>query len=649
MLLVAGFVWSFPPPAASAAKKAGAEFNPMPPPVDGTITIRAGNYIGTTTTETAKFSKQVFSSSDCSTGGGSIDMITGVDSTTGISFPLGSSSSVLLTVPLSGLYFSRVSEQNGPFVGVQTADNSYFSSIISQDSTDGHVCIQGFDGPGERIYKMQFYAGIQLFDACGTESFSYRPGDTITIKVSGGVTFEPNAHRLLGAGGSPNECTFLPGMGPFVNVTSDPFTYDFTLPASDADILAGCSGSTTSILGNWRIVTYDPSCGCNRNDLHFTVASDAPVPSCNTLTCPTDITTPNDSGSCGAAVTYTTPTASGPATVSCDHPSGSTFPVGTTLVTCTSSAGPTCSFNVTVNDTENPTITAPPGFNVATDSNSCVATGVSLGAPATHDNCSVSSVTNDAPATFPLGPTTVTWTVNDNHGHSATAQQLIKVVDTVPPALSVPSDSSAFANANCQAAIPDVVAGSSANDNCGGVTITQTPAAGTLVGAGSHSVMVTAKDSAGNQTSKVVHFNVIDNTPPTITLNGNAINLWPPNHQYETVQVSDLVAGAGDGCDATVSLASVYISRVSSDEAENSKGDGNTVNDIVIAADCKSVQLRAERDGSGNGRVYTITFKVRDSSGNSSTAAAKVTVPKSQNGSPAIDDGPHFIVNSNCP
>src|SRR6185436_1388698 len=107
------------------------------------ITIKSGNYLYPTTTETAKFTKQIFPSTDCSGVGGSIDMVTGVDSTTGISFPLGSSSSVLLTIPSSGLYFDRVSEQNGPFVGAQTADNSYFSSIISQNSSDGHVCIQG--------------------------------------------------------------------------------------------------------------------------------------------------------------------------------------------------------------------------------------------------------------------------------------------------------------------------------------------------------------------------------------------------------------------------------------------------------------------------------------------------------------------------
>ena len=104
-----------------------------------------------------------------------------------------------------------------------------------------------------------------------------------------------------------------------------------------------------------------------------------------------------------------------------------------------------------------------------------------------------------------------------------------------------------------------------------------------------------------------------------------------------------------DNCDENVGVGSVVISSVSSDEPENGSGDGNTLNDIVIAGDCKSVQLRAERQGRGNGRVYTITFSVTDSEGNVSTATAQVTVPKAQNGPVAVDDGPQYTVTSACP
>ncbi len=132
-------------------------------------------------------------------------------------------------------------------------------------------------------------------------------------------------------------------------------------------------------------------------------------------------------------------------------------------------------------------------------------------------------------------------------------------------------------------------------------------------------------------------------TPPTITLTAGVISLGPPNHQYQTLSITDLVASASDGCDASVNINHVVISKVTSDELEDAagSGDGNTLNDIVIAPDCKSLQLRAERDGGGDGRVYTITLQVRDSSGNVATAVRQVFVPR--NGQ-AIDSGPRYTV-----
>jgi hypothetical protein len=115
------------------------------------------------------------------------------------------------------------------------------------------------------------------------------------------------------------------------------------------------------------------------------------------------------------------------------------------------------------------------------------------------------------------------------------------------------------------------------------------------------------------------------------------------------IGVTDLVASASS-CDGTVNINSVVIDHVTSDEVENGNGDGNTLNDIVIACNRKSVQLRAERNGSGDGRVYTIYFKVTDSFGHSTTVSATVTVPESQNGSPAVDSGPRYLVSSpTCP
>jgi hypothetical protein len=91
----------------------------------------------------------------------------------------------------------------------------------------------------------------------------------------------------------------------------------------------------------------------------------------------------------------------------------------------------------------------------------------------------------------------------------------------------------------------------------------------------------------------------------------------------------------------------VVITQVTSDEPEIGVGDGTT-NDIVIAADCRSVQVRAERINDRNGRVYTVTLRVKDASGNSTTKSVKLTVLASDTGPPAVDDGPVNTVVSAC-
>src|SRR5205085_3697094 len=119
------------------------------------------------------------------------------------------------------------------------------------------------------------------------------------------------------------------------------------------------------------------------------------------------------------------------------------FAAGNTTVTwtVTDAAGhsATATQLVTVVDSENPTITAPVAVTVSNDAGVCHATNVSLGTPVTADNCTVASVTNDAPAQFAAGNTTVTWTVTDAAGHSATATQLVTVLDTENPTITAPA------------------------------------------------------------------------------------------------------------------------------------------------------------------------------------------------------------------
>jgi|GEM_PF-2809490 len=157
---------------------------------------------------------------------------------------------------------------------------------------------------------------------------------------------------------------------------------------------------------------------------------------------------------------------------------------------------------------------------------------------------------------------------------------------------------------------------------------------------GTTTVTLTVSDGTYTD-SDTVDIKVQDTTPPDITLSGDQIVLWPPNHKYVTIQISDFVISVTDICDANVDINDVKITSVSSDEPENAKGDGdgNTWNDIVIL-NAQTVNLRAEREGTGNGRVYTINFGVTDLSGNTATGCCKIWVPHDQGAhSTAIDDG----------
>jgi len=164
---------------------------------------------------------------------------------------------------------------------------------------------------------------------------------------------------------------------------------------------------------------------------------------------------------------------------------------------------------------------------------------------------------------------------------------------------------------------------------------------------GNHSVVVTTSGACGSASQSAT---LTVGNPPVITLATSNINLWPPNHQYHAFTAADFGATAS-GCGGDLTSSIVIVS-VHSDEAEENPGggDGNTLNDIVIAGNCKSVQLRAERDSNLNGRVYTILFRVTDSEGNTTTATATVSVPISSSSGTAINGpGPGYTVTSACP
>jgi hypothetical protein len=247
---------------------------------------------------------------------------------------------------------------------------------------------------------------------------------------------------------------------------------------------------------------------------------------------------------------------------------------------------------------------------------------------------------------LPAGPHTITLTVNSSGGGTDDDTVQINIVDTTAPIIML--NGANPMTVECHTAFVDP--GATASDGCSGNLTGSIIVSGSVNANVVGAYVLTYSVSDGTNMASVMRtVNVVDTTAPVITLNGQSPSLWPPNHKYETFGVTDFVTSVTDSCGTSLGVSAVVISKVTSDELENSGGDGSTLNDIVIASNCRSVQLRSERVGGGNGRVYTITFKVADSSGNTTTATAKVTVPKSQGSGPAIDDGPQYTVISSCP
>lgn len=113
-----------------------------------------------------------------------------------------------------------------------------------------------------------------------------------------------------------------------------------------------------------------------------------------------------------------------------------------------------------------------------------------------------------------------------------------------------------------------------------------------------------------------------DATPPEITFETVNTTLWPPNHKMRLV-LSDI--SANDNIDENPTLT---VS-VESNERLNGLGDGNTDEDwqiIQAADDSYDVYVRAERNGNGSGRTYTVTITAEDASGNVAEEQVEVQV-----------------------
>ena len=322
-----------------------------------------------------------------------------------------------------------------------------------------------------------------------------------------------------------------------------------------------------------------------------------------TIGCPEDTTVDNDAGQCGATVTYTEPIGSDNCTGSTSVQvaglgSGSFFPIGSTVetfeVTDASGNSDQCSFTVTVNDIEDPTITCPADITVSNDSGQCSAV-VTYNTPVGQDNCPNANTTQTAGlgsgSTFPVGTTTETYEVTDAAGNTATCSFTVTVNDTEDPTITCPADITVDNDpGECDAVV--TYTEPTGSDNCPGAVTNRTNGLGSggtfQVGTTTETYEVT--DGAGNTTACSFIVTVNDTEDPTITCPANITVNNDPGQ-----------------CSAVVS----YNAPVGQDNCP----DANTT----------------QTAGLGNGSTFPVgttteTYEVTDAAGNTATCSFTVTV-----------------------
>ncbi|WP_197706544.1 HYR domain-containing protein, partial [Candidatus Nitrosotalea okcheonensis] len=212
------------------------------------------------------------------------------------------------------------------------------------------------------------------------------------------------------------------------------------------------------------------------------------------------------------------------------------FSIGKTTVTWkaidTSGNAATATQVVTVKDTIPPTIHAP--SDIIQEATSPSGNTVNLGNATVIDNGLIQSVTNNAPSVFSLGKTTVTWTATDQSGNSATATQVVNIVDTTPPKISPPAGITFEATSLNNNTVP--LGNATVTDN--GLIKSLTNNASKTFPLGKTSVLWIATDASGNKANATQIVDVVHTTPPKLTV--------PAGITFEATSLKDNLVPIGN-------------------------------------------------------------------------------------------------------
>lgn len=299
---------------------------------------------------------------------------------------------------------------------------------------------------------------------------------------------------------------------------------------------------------------------------------------------------------------------------SCDHVSGSFFPMGTTTVTCSASNSfgtSTATFLVVVTDSTPPVVNVPADIVSTSPTVTFTVTATdNIDGTITSGGPSAPFVSCNPPSgsTFPEGDTTVQCIAADAHLNFATGQ--FKVTIIVKPVLSLPADFSVEATGPSGATVNYTATAVGGPISCA-------PASGSVFPLGTTAVQCSATNSAGTTTGSF-NVSVVDTTPPTVTVPADIIReATGPSGAAVT-----FTATATDIVDGTVAVTCVPASgstfpiattlvQCTATDAHSNTGRGSfsvTVRDTTPPAITVPADITAEATGpSGAAVTFTVT------------------------------------------
>jgi hypothetical protein len=333
----------------------------------------------------------------------------------------------------------------------------------------------------------------------------------------------------------------------------------------------------------------------------------------------------------------------GAITVSCSPASGSTFGLGTTSVVCTATDahGNTASgsFTVTVQDTTPPDVTVP--TDITAEATGAAGAAVSFAAGATDivDGVVSVSCTPGSGSTFSLGTTTVMCTATDAHGNTVSKSFSVTVVDTTPPTISgLPGEMTVEATGPAGAVVPfSTVTASDLVD--GAITVSCSPASGSMFALGTTTVTCTATDAHGNTAAATFTVTVQDTTAPVITLPGpitaTATSASGAVVNF-TASAMDLVDGAvsvsclpGSGTMFGLGMKMVVVTAT---DARGNTCSGSFP--VTVAYSCSGVLPPINLNGSSvfkQGSTVPVKFQLTGTSAGITDAVARLYIAKISN------------------